>query len=1180
MQTIRSVAVRVAAVSVVLAGGVAGTGPDRASSATISEHSTSEHSTSEHSMAGHAGPELLPAGHDWAVTLITGDVVQVKTMSGRAPLVTVTPAPGDKGVIFTKFVDSRGDIEVLPSTVVPLIGRVLDPALFNVTTLIKNGDDDAQRSALPLIIQGHPDGLSALPSLVRGPALTSIGAVAAAEPRRVAAKVGTALAAMARTVVRAGRVTPEATGGIGYVWLDRTVRATSAMPVRSLASLSKAVLDHNLTQIGAPVAWRAGDNGAGVKVAVLDTGVDATFPDLRGQIAAQRNFTTAKRNATDDKFGHGTFVAALIAGTGRAAGGARRGVAFGSKLVIGKVLDDQGEGLESWAIAGMQWAASRARVVNMSFATGPSPGYDLMSHAVDQLSASHHVLFVAAAGNDGPGDETVGSPAAARAALAVGAVDGRNRLAPFSSRGPLPVNFAIKPEVTAPGVNITGARAAGTNLGLPIDPDYTVGSGTSFASPEVAGAAAILTALHPDWSPAKLKADLVSTANPASGGDFYAVGGGVVNIANAISDPVSASTAIAGLGAAPASAKLVRTNVTWSNTSGQAVRLKLSVSLTDHFGHAMPARSFGLSIPSVSVTAHGTATVGLSVRPALFTSGPGLYEGQVVAKDGKTAIRTPVSFYLRPVTHTLTLRASPLPGTNPGNFFSLAMIVDASDPDLFSAQPLVGLDGTHPVKEAKLAVPAGRYLIMTLTEDEGATFDQMRQAMIGQPEVNVNRNLSILFDGAKAVPVTATVAGRATFADDLGLHTERALGGQVDSVDEFYYTDPKGPALTSPPLYADLGGPVRTGTFRAYLWGRLSNPTAGPAPYFAYDLYQPINPDNPATYAYTVTPAAQAKMAKVSVRFYALDGNLAPVEDSRYGLTSTGFLAVQNVGTTPGGSVRTDYVSTGQAIRWDDEAVPPLTVNGQNLQGSWVTEVPGFTSYAPAARLTLNWVKQPFAPGPYSGTKFTPSECAPVPISRTRAYLQVELVYLQDLPDGFDCLGPVGSRPVVRLFTDGHEIKAVHPNFGIFKVPPQPGSYRLTVSTKFAPVLTVSTQTSTTWTFRSTAPAGSAQVRVPLLLVHYDLPLNIDNHPDGRTAVFTVGRVAGTPRAAVSGFRLWTSVDGGKTWQPASVRALGGGRFAGTMPAVASGVGVSLRVAASDAEGSKIDQTILNAYHG
>jgi hypothetical protein len=101
-----------------------------------------------------------------------------------------------------------------------------------------------------------------------------------------------------------------------------------------------------------------------------------------------------------------------------------------------------------------------------------------------------------------------------------------------------------------------------------------------------------------------------------------------------------------------------------------------------------------------------------------------------------------------------------------------------------------------------------------------------------------------------------------------------------------------------------------------------------------------------------------------------------------------------------------------------------------------------------------------------------------------------------------------------------------------------------------------------------------------LLLVDYLLPLGLDNHPDGRTAGFTVARVAGTPRAPITGFWLWTSTDHGHTWQPAPVRRMGGGRFTATLPNAAPGQAVSLRVRATDAGGSGIEQTIMTAYHG
>ena len=1173
VRTISSAAERIAVVSAVGLSAVAGVGlAPAAGGSPVSAH------------RGQAGHQLLPAGRSWTVTLITGDVVHVTTVRGRPPLVAVTPRPGAGRAIFTKFVDSRDDIEVIPADVGSLIGRVLDPALFSVTTLIQNRDDDAHRSFLPLIVQGSPSSLTALPSLTRGLSLSSIGAVAATESRRAAVRVGGALAAMASAVTRTGQVMPQATGGISHIWLDRTVRVTDAVPARLLADIEahRGVLDHNLVQIGAPVAWRAGDTGAGIKVAVLDTGVDATFPDLRGQIVARRNFTTRHPHVADDRFGHGTFVAALIAGTGRAAAGERRGVAFGARLVIGKVLNDQGFGQESWAIAGMQWAAARARIVSMSFSTGPSNGSDPMAHALNQLAATHHVLFVAAAGNFGPGDETVGAPAVARAALAVGAVDGRDRLASFSSRGPVPNSFAIKPEITAPGVNITGARAAGTSLGTPIDAHYAVASGTSFSTPEVAGAAAILAALHPSWSSARLKADLVSTAHQATGGDFYAVGGGRVDIGAAVTDPVAAAKAIANLGAAGASARVVRTGVTWDNTSGHGAELTLSAELTDHFGHAAPERAFALTTTRVRLPAGGKATVGIALKPRVLGR-PGLYEGQIVARDGKITIRTPLNFYLRPPTETLTLRATPLPGTAPSNFSAFATIVDVSDPDILQSSASLFQVGRHGTLFAKVKVPAGRYWIMGIIND-GNSFSPIRQAIVGRPEVNVTRNGSVLLNGAGAVPATATVTGRATIIQDGGIHVERALPSVVDGIDLNYFGSP----TTTSPFYVNLSGSPHVGSFHAYSWFRLSN-LPGSKSNYVYDLYHLISTKNPGTADYQITPAQQAKLAKITVHFYAIDGNTAPVGDTRYGLTPAGFLSVQNVNPLlPGGSTRTDYLSTGPEITWDQEAAPPIYYKGVNQGLAWISEVPGFTSYTSGSRHVLNWAREPFAPGPYSGTKFTPSFCAPLPSTRVHAYIHVELVDLQDLPDGFDCLGgqaPVtfwaaGTSRVMRLFHGSRLLGTSHQSFGTFTVPPQAATYRLSYADNTSQVLPVSTRTFTTWTFRSAAPAGSAQVELPLLLVRYHLPLKLDNHPDGSSAILTVTRVAGTPRASVRDLRLWTSVDGGKTWHAAPVHALGNGKFVVILPHVKAGQGVSLHVMAGDVGGSTIDQTIITAYHG
>src|SRR5690606_31395439 len=122
------------------------------------------------------------------------------------------------------------------------------------------------------------------------------------------------------------------------------------------------------------------------------TGIDTGHPDLAGTVVASRNFTDS--DSATDRFGHGTHVAGIIAGSGAAAGGRYVGVAPGVELINGKVLGDTGAGLTSWVLAGMQWAAARADVVNMSLGSFPTDGTDPVSLALNALTAQHGTLFV------------------------------------------------------------------------------------------------------------------------------------------------------------------------------------------------------------------------------------------------------------------------------------------------------------------------------------------------------------------------------------------------------------------------------------------------------------------------------------------------------------------------------------------------------------------------------------------------------------------------------------------------------------------------------------------------------------------------------------------------------------------------------------------------------------------
>jgi subtilisin family serine protease len=453
--------------------------------------------------AAQAAPAARPAraaqGRAVAVTLLTGDKVLVRQRPGQRQSVQVVAAkrPGARPTF--QVVKVHGDLHVIPGDVAHLVGGVLDLELFNVSALQRMGYADARAPSLPLIVQRRtarrPPALAAA-SLRPVRELASLRATAVRQPRTAAAKLGAALAGTGTS----GSRTTGKLAGVTRVWLDRRFRATD--------------LDPNLTQVGAPAAWSAGLTGKGVKVAVLDTGIDTTHPDLAGgKVVASADF--AESGSTTDHLGHGTHVASIVAGIGARAAGARKGVAFGASLLNGKVLDDFGFGTDSGIIAGMEWAArQKARVVNMSLGGFPTDGTDPMSQAISRLTARYRTLFVVAAGNSGPGQQTVENPGVATAALTVGAVDATDELADFSGRGPRFGDYAMKPDITAPGVDIIAARAARTALGDPVNQWYTRLTGTSMATPHVAGAAAIMAQRWPSWTPARIKAVLMDTADP------------------------------------------------------------------------------------------------------------------------------------------------------------------------------------------------------------------------------------------------------------------------------------------------------------------------------------------------------------------------------------------------------------------------------------------------------------------------------------------------------------------------------------------------------------------------------------------------------------------------------------------------------------------------------------------
>lgn len=291
-----------------------------------------------------------------------------------------------------------------------------------------------------------------------------------------------------------------------------------------------AVLDTSATLVGASASWAAGLKGTGVKIAVVDTGLDVEHPDISRNIQAVKDFTL---QGFKDPNGHGTHVAAIAAGTGAASAGKFTGIAPGATLLGAKALKADGSGRMSDVMAAVEWSVNYgAQVINLSLGTaGPADGVDALSEICD-LAVRTGVVLVTAAGNDGPERATIGIPASSREVITVGACSDDLVVTDFSGRGPT-VDGRVKPDVVAPAVDIVSALASGVDMGLPVDEHYTSATGSSLGAAHVSGLAALLLEARPDASPHLVKEALMVTAKDLGFAEIIQ-GRGLVQAAPAI----------------------------------------------------------------------------------------------------------------------------------------------------------------------------------------------------------------------------------------------------------------------------------------------------------------------------------------------------------------------------------------------------------------------------------------------------------------------------------------------------------------------------------------------------------------------------------------------------------------------------------------------------------------------
>ncbi|SFI58639.1 S8 family peptidase [Thermoflavimicrobium dichotomicum] len=391
--------------------------------------------------------------------------------------------------------------------------RMIDPSLRYHLQMVRTQVDDEEKASIPVIIQlkdeANDQDKQKLNEICKEKSYNSIDG----ELSILSAVHGRLHPDTIRDLTEQE--------SIAHIFYDRKVHL-----FLDVAKKTTGVLD---------VQLQKGLTGKGITIAIIDTGIhphqDLTKPHNR--IIGFVDLIHGKKGPYDDQ-GHGTHCAGDAAGNGYTSQGLYTGPAPEANLVGVKALDAQGGGSLSTVIRGIEWCVKKRkkygiRVISLSLGTPATMPYrqDPLAQAAEK--AWHHgIVVVAAAGNEGPYAGTISTPGNDPVIITVGAVDDKNtdsllddEIASFSSRGPTPDGL-VKPDIYAPGADICSLNVVGSILDqqLPenkVGDDYIRLSGTSMATPFLAGVVAQLLEANPHLSPNDIKCILTSTADEIKG---------------------------------------------------------------------------------------------------------------------------------------------------------------------------------------------------------------------------------------------------------------------------------------------------------------------------------------------------------------------------------------------------------------------------------------------------------------------------------------------------------------------------------------------------------------------------------------------------------------------------------------------------------------------------------------
>jgi len=297
-------------------------------------------------------------------------------------------------------------------------------------------------------------------------------------------------------------------------------------------SIISVNLDESVSLTEADEIWNYHDidgkslTGEGIKIAIADTGINYNHPDLEDRYLGGYDYVNSDNDPMDDH-GHGTHCASIALGSGKHSNYKYVGVAPMANYYSYKVIGSNGKGSSAWLLAAFEQAVvDDVDIISLSLGDDSSSANpdDVLSQAAD-IAVDAGIIVVAAAGNDGE-DGPINSPGCARKVICVGASNG-DGIASFSSRGPVEWgdgNYLEKPDLVAPGVGIVGDKKK---------TGYISRSGTSMATPHVAGAAALILQEDPDLTPSEIKSILMENATDL-GFDNNTQGSGRINVADSI----------------------------------------------------------------------------------------------------------------------------------------------------------------------------------------------------------------------------------------------------------------------------------------------------------------------------------------------------------------------------------------------------------------------------------------------------------------------------------------------------------------------------------------------------------------------------------------------------------------------------------------------------------------------